>query len=115
MADAFVRGSLTKAQEKEAKRITIDWRGRMREIRQSGSEGGEPQYNATSLPLSLTFVGCVCSISSGQAGNSIAGLQDVCLVVEHKLLWFNGIQCCPHLFSGLGLFLGCHWSACAWI
>ena len=28
----------------------------MREIRQSGSEGGEPQYNAASLPLS--FVGC---------------------------------------------------------
>ena len=27
----------------------------MREIRQSGSEGGEPQYNAASLPLSLTF------------------------------------------------------------
>ncbi len=44
----------------------------MREIRQSGSEGGEPQYNAASLPLSLwtahgmclpttlTFLGCVC-------------------------------------------------------
>ena len=29
----------------------------MREIRQSGSEGGEPQSNAASLPLS--FVGCV--------------------------------------------------------
>ena len=26
----------------------------MREIRQSGSEGGEPQPNAASLPLSLT-------------------------------------------------------------
>jgi hypothetical protein len=25
----------------------------MREIRQSGSEGGESQYNATSLPLSV--------------------------------------------------------------
>ena len=31
----------------------------MREIRQSGSEGGEPQSNAACLPLSLTFVGCV--------------------------------------------------------
>ena len=31
----------------------------MREIRQSGSEGGEPQLNAAFLPLSLTLVGCV--------------------------------------------------------
>ena len=31
----------------------------MREIRQSGSEGGEPQLNAAFLPLSLTFVSCV--------------------------------------------------------
>ena len=36
----------------------------MREIRQSGSEGGEPQYNAASLPLSLTFVGRVYQIET---------------------------------------------------
>jgi hypothetical protein len=30
----------------------------MREIRLSGLEGGEPQPNAASLPLSLLFNGC---------------------------------------------------------
>ena len=35
----------------------------MREIRQSGSEGGEPQSNAACLPLSLTFVGCIDRVS----------------------------------------------------
>ena len=35
----------------------------MREIRQSGSEGGEPQSNAACLPLS--FVGCVCPDKNG--------------------------------------------------
>ena len=40
----------------------------MREIRQSGSEGGEPQLNAAFLPLSLTLVGCV--IWAGSASDS---------------------------------------------
>jgi hypothetical protein len=34
----------------------------MREIRQSGSEGGEPQSNAASLPLSS--VGCILAVVS---------------------------------------------------
>ena len=34
----------------------------MREIRQSGSEGGEPQLNAAFLPLSLrTSIDCLVS------------------------------------------------------
>jgi hypothetical protein len=31
----------------------------MREIRLSGLEGGEPQPNAASLPLSILFNGCL--------------------------------------------------------
>jgi hypothetical protein len=47
---------------------------RMRENRQSGSEGGEPQTNAAFLPLSSAGVegpGCRCKVKSERPGGPI--------------------------------------------
>ena len=45
----------------------------MREIRQSGSEGGEPQLKAAFLPLSL--VGCVYKLALISLSRAASGLR----------------------------------------